>query len=132
VLTARLAGHYRGTMFKDQLRDIVDNTDGGIASLLMDSSGIALESYSREDAPFDITTIGIEFSVVVGSIKRATEMLEAGAAHEVSIGTEKMITLIRMLSDTYFLALAMRPDGNLGKGRFLMRTAAPKLLADLS
>jgi predicted regulator of Ras-like GTPase activity (Roadblock/LC7/MglB family) len=59
-------------------------------------------------------------------------MLEAGSAHEVSIGTDKMITVIRMLSDTYFLALAMRPDGNLGKGRFLMRTAAPKLLADLS
>jgi predicted regulator of Ras-like GTPase activity (Roadblock/LC7/MglB family) len=119
-------------MFLEQLRDIVDKTDGGIASLLMDSSGIALESYSKEGAPFDITTIGIEFSVVVGSIKRAAEMLEAGSAREVSIGTDKMITLIRMLNDTYFLALAMLPEGNLGKGRFLMRTAAPKLLADLS
>src|SRR5579859_2461854 len=106
-------------MFKEALRDIVDKTDGGLAGLLMDSSGIALESYSRDGAPFDITTIGVEFSVVVGSIKRATEMLEAGAAREVAIGTEKMITLIRMLSDSYFLAVALRPDGNLGKGRFL-------------
>lgn len=118
-------------MFKEALQEMVDKTDGGIAGLLMDSSGIALESYSKEDAPFDITTIGIEFSVVVGSIKRATESLEAGAAHEVAIGTEKMITLIRMLSETYFLALTMKPDGNYGKGRFLMRTAAPKLLAEL-
>lgn len=98
----------------------------------MDSSGIALESYSKDGAPFDITTVGIEFSVVVGSIKRAAEMLEAGSAREVSIGTDKMITVIRMLSDTYFLALALLPEGNLGKGRFLMRTIAPKLLADLS
>jgi predicted regulator of Ras-like GTPase activity (Roadblock/LC7/MglB family) len=118
-------------MFKEALQEMVEKTEGGMAGLLMDSSGIALESYSKEDAAFDITTIGIEFSVVVGSIKRATEMLEAGAAHEVAIGTEKMITLIRMLSDTYFLALAMKPDGNFGKGRFLMRTAAPKLLAEL-
>jgi predicted regulator of Ras-like GTPase activity (Roadblock/LC7/MglB family) len=118
-------------MFKEALQEMVEKTDGGMAGLLMDSSGIALESYSKEDATFDITTIGIEFSVVVGSIKRATEMLEAGAAHEVAIGTEKMITLIRMLSDTYFLALAMKPEGNFGKGRFLMRTAAPKLLAEL-
>jgi predicted regulator of Ras-like GTPase activity (Roadblock/LC7/MglB family) len=118
-------------MFKEALKEMVDKTDGGIAGLLMDSSGIALESYSKDDAPFDITTIGIEFSVVVGSIKRATESLEAGAAHEVAIGTEKMITLIRMLSETYFLALTMKPDGNYGKGRYLMRTAAPKLLADL-
>ena len=65
-------------MFQDALREIVDKTEGGIAGLLMDSSGIAVESYARDDAPFDITTIGIEFGVVLGSIKRAAEMLEAG------------------------------------------------------
>ena len=118
-------------MFKEHLQAIVDGSDGGIASLLMDSSGIALESYSKDDAPFDINMVGIEFSVVVNSIRRATEMLEAGDAREVSVGTEKLTTIIRMLSDNYFLALAMRPDGNQGKGRFMLRTAAPKLLADL-
>ena len=41
------------------------------------------------------------------------------------------MTLIRVLSETYFLALAIRPDGNFGKGRYLMRTAAPKLVAEL-
>jgi predicted regulator of Ras-like GTPase activity (Roadblock/LC7/MglB family) len=132
MLTARRAPLYLGRMFKEALREMVDRTDGGIASLLMDSSGIALESYAKDDAPFDINTVGIEFSVVIGSIKRATQMLEAGATHEVAIGTDKMITLIRMLSDTYFLALAISPEGNFGKGRFLMRTAAPKLLAELS
>ena len=109
----------------------MDGADGGIASLVMDSSGIALDSYSKDDAPFDINMIGIEFSVVVNSIRRATEMLEAGDAREVSVGTEKMTTIIRMLSETYFLTLTIAPDGNLGKARFLMRTAAPKLLADL-
>jgi predicted regulator of Ras-like GTPase activity (Roadblock/LC7/MglB family) len=118
-------------MFQDALREIVDRTEGGVASLIMDSEGIAVESYAREDAPFDITTVGIEFGVVLGSIKRAAESLEAGSAREVTIGTEKMITLIRTLGETYFLALAIRPDGNFGKGRFLMRAAAPKLLAEL-
>ena len=46
-------------MFKEALRDIVDRTEGGIAGLLMDSSGIAVESYSKEGAPFDITVIEI-------------------------------------------------------------------------
>lgn len=118
-------------MFKEALRDLVEGTEGGMAGLLMDSSGIALESYAKDDAPFDINTIGIEFSVVMGSIKRATEMLEAGSAHEIAIGTDRLITLIRMLGDTYFLALAMQPHGNFGKGRYLMRTAAPKLMAEL-
>ena len=119
-------------MFQDALRDIVDRVEGGVAGLIMDSEGIAVETYAREGAPFDITTIGIEFGVVLGSIKRAAESLDAGKAHEVAIGTDKMVTLIRTLGDSYFLAVAMKPDGNLGKGRFLMRTAAPKLMAELS
>jgi predicted regulator of Ras-like GTPase activity (Roadblock/LC7/MglB family) len=118
-------------MFQAALRDIVEKTDGGVASLIMDTEGIAVESYARDDTPFDITTIGIEFGVVLGSIKRAAESLEAGAPREVAISTDKMITLIRTLGETYFLALAIRPEGNLGKGRYLMRTAAPKLLAEL-
>ena len=117
-------------MFKDALRSIVDQTDGGLAGLLMDSSGIALETYAKDEA-FDINTIGIEFTVVINQVKRAAEMLEAGAAHEMSVGTDKMITIIRMLNDTYFLALAIKPDGNLGKGRYLMRVSAPKVLAEL-
>ena len=118
-------------MFRDALREIVDKTEGGVAGLIMDSEGIAVESYTREGAPFDITTIGIEFGVVLGSIKRAAESLEAGKAHEVAIGTDRVVTLIRTLGGSYFLAVAVRPDGNLGKGRYLMRTAAPKLLAEL-
>jgi predicted regulator of Ras-like GTPase activity (Roadblock/LC7/MglB family) len=118
-------------MFQETLREIVDRTDGGVAGLIMDSEGIAVDSYSRSDAPFDITTVGIEFGVVLGSIKRAADSLEAGKTSEIAIGTEKMITIIRTLNETYFLALALRPDGNLGKGRYLMRTAAPKLIAEL-
>src|SRR5579883_1876770 len=121
----------RDLMFQDALKEIVDKTDGGIAGLIMDSEGIAVESYARDGATFDINTIGIEFGVVLGSIKRAAESLDAGKAHEVSIGTDKVVTLIRTLGESYFLAVAMRPDGNLGKGRFLMRTAAPRLLAEL-
>jgi len=118
-------------MFKETLRDLVEGTEGGIAGLLMDSSGITLESYTKDDSPFDINSVGIEFGVVIGQIKRAAEMLEAGSANEIAVGTDKLITVIRLLGDTYFLALAMSPGGNFGKGRYLMRTAAPKLMAEL-
>lgn len=118
-------------MFREALREIVDRTEGGVAGLIMDSEGIPVESYARDGAAFDITTVGIEFGVVLSSIKRAAESLEAGKAQEVAIGTDKMVTLMRTLGESYFLAIAMKPDGNLGKGRFLMRTAAPKLLAEL-
>ncbi len=118
-------------MFKEALRELVDGTEGGLAGVLMDSSGITLESYAKDGAPFDINTIGIEFGVVLGSIKHAATMLEVGETKEIAIGTDKLVTLIRMLGETYFLVLALSPDGNFGKGRYLMRTAAPKLMAEL-
>jgi predicted regulator of Ras-like GTPase activity (Roadblock/LC7/MglB family) len=117
-------------MFREALRNIVENTDGGVAGLIMDSEGISVEAYAKDDS-LDITTIGIEFGVVLGSIRRAAESLEAGEPREGAVATERMVTLIRTLGDNYFLALALRPEGNLGKGRFLMRTAAPTLLAEL-
>ncbi len=118
-------------MFRETLREIVEKTEGAMAGLVMDSEGIAVDSYARADAPFDITTVGIEFGVILGSIKRAAESLEAGRAREIAIATDKMIAIIRTLGDSYFLAVALQPDGNFGKGRFLMRSAAPRLLAEL-
>jgi predicted regulator of Ras-like GTPase activity (Roadblock/LC7/MglB family) len=119
-------------MFREALQSVVDNTDGGIAGLLMDFEGIPLESYAREDSPFDIEAVGAEVSVVVKAIQRATEMLEAGDTREVAFKSAKMITLIRVLNDNYFVALTLKPEGNMGKGRFLLRVAAPTLIEELS
>ena len=118
-------------MFKEALQDVVDNTDGSLAGLLMDFEGIPVESYSRSQTPFDIETVGAEISVVVKAIQRAAEMLDAGATKEVAFQSDKMVTLIRIINDHYFMALALSPDGNLGKGRFLMRVTAPKLKDEL-
>jgi predicted regulator of Ras-like GTPase activity (Roadblock/LC7/MglB family) len=123
-----------GSMFKEALRQIVDSTEGAIAGLHMGFDGIAVESYTRDgqDTGKDINEIGMEYSVILGSIKRAAEALEAGGAREVAIQAEHLTTIIRVINDEYFLALTMRPDGNPGKGRFVLRTAAPRLLSELS
>ncbi len=118
-------------MFKDTLRDLVEGVDGGLASTVMDSSGIALESYTRADSAFDIATVGIEYGVVLGSIQRASEQLGAGEAQEVVIETEKHATLLRVVNETYFLAFAIAPTANIGKARFRIRLAVPALIADL-
>ena len=119
-------------MFQTVLKEVVDGTEGGIASLLMDFEGITVDSYSKPDAPFDINIIGAEFSVVLKSIQRAAQMLEAGDTAEVAIQAAKVTTLIRVLSNNYFIAFSLRPDGNLGKARYMLRTRAPQLLKELT
>jgi len=119
------------TMFKEALANIVEGTPGGLAGLLMDFEGIPLETYSRPEAVLDIEMVGAEVSVVVKSIQRASEMLEAGETQEVAFKSDRMVTIIRVVNETYFIALALEPDGNFGKGRFLLRVAAPRLKSEL-
>ena len=119
-------------MFNETLREIVEGTEGGVAGLLMGFDGIPVDSWTRADSELDITTVGMELSMVLKDIQRAAEQLEAGGAREVAIQAEKLTTVVRMLNGDYFVALAMAPDGNLGKGRFLLRIAAPKFIDALS
>lgn len=119
-------------MFEAVLKEVVEATEGGLATLLMDFEGIAVESYSKPEAPFDINIIGAELSVVLKSMRRAAEMLDAGQMGEVAIQSDKVTTLIRVLNGTYFIAFSMSPGANLGKARYLLRTRAPELLKELS
>ena len=118
-------------MFKEILQDLVDRTDGGVAGLLMASDGIAIDQYSAGNGPFDIESVGMEYSVVLKGVLRAAEMLDTGATQEVSVKTERLTTVVRMLSDEYFVALAVAPGGNVGKARYLLRTSAPMLIENL-
>lgn len=118
-------------MFKEALAGAVEGTEGGTAGLLMDFEGIPLESYTKGDNEFDIETVGAEVSVVVKAIQRAAEMLEAGETREVAFKSDRMVTLIRVLNHSYFVAMTLTPSGNLGKGRFMLRVMAPRLLEEL-
>jgi predicted regulator of Ras-like GTPase activity (Roadblock/LC7/MglB family) len=118
-------------MFREILREVVENTDGGVAGLLMGFDGIPVDQYVRDDASLDVETVGMEYSVILKSIRQAAELLDAGTAREVAIKAERMTTVIRLLNDEYFVAVALKPSGNLGKARFLLRTRSQKLLSDL-
>jgi predicted regulator of Ras-like GTPase activity (Roadblock/LC7/MglB family) len=121
-------------MFQDHLKKLVDNTEGGLAGLLMGFDGIAVETYVTSDpsgAP-DINTIGMEFSFLLTQVKKAAESLELGGVNEVSIRTDRLTVVMRTLTTEYFVALALRSEGNFGKGRYLLRVVSPKLQAELA
>jgi predicted regulator of Ras-like GTPase activity (Roadblock/LC7/MglB family) len=121
-------------MFQENLKRLVADTEGGIAGLLMGFDGIAVDSYTgpQDDVDkIDITTVGMEFSFILTQVRKAAEILEVGGPQEVAIRAEKLTILIRVVNPDYFIALALRPEGNFGKGRYLLRVVAPKLHAEL-
>ena len=118
-------------MFREMLQDLVERTDGAVAGLLMASDGIAIDQYSKVDGPFDIESVGMEYTVVLKGMQRAAEMLDTGTTSEISVKTERLTTVVRLLTDEYFVALTLEPGGNVGKARYLLRVSAPELIENL-
>ncbi len=114
-------------MFRQLLQEVVDGAEGGVAGLLMGYDGIAVDQYTRVDTPFDVESVGMEYTVPLKSIMTAVEMLQAGSASEISVRSDRLITLIRPINSEYFTAITLQPNGNLGKARYLLRVRAPKL-----
>ena len=119
-------------MFQEVLRDMVERTDGAIASLLMGFDGIPVDSYNTAIDSLNVESVGSEYGALLGQIKQAADMLELGSAQEVSVQAANMTTVIRLLNDEYFVAIALRPAGNVGKARYLMRVRASDLIEGLS
>lgn len=121
-------------MFQEVLKEVVNRTEGGVAGLLMGFDGIPVDAYVREasEPAMEVETVGMEYSVILKDIRKAAELLEAGHAQEISIRAERLTTVIRVLNEDYFVAMTLRPDGNYGKARFMLRTAGSRLLTELA
>lgn len=119
-------------MFKEALKQVVDGTEGGVAALLMGYDGIPVDQYVRGDGTFDIQTVGMEYSVILTGVRQAAQMLDLGNTLEVSIKAEQLTTVVRYLTEEYFLAVTLEPGANVGKARYLLRTLGSGLVAELS
>ena len=118
-------------MFQENLKRLVAETEGGVAGLLMGFDGIAVDHYTVPTSGVDINTVGMEFSFILTQIRKATEILEVGGVSEVAIRCENLTIIIRVVSKDYFIAIALKPEGNFGKGRYLLRVLAPKMQSEL-
>lgn len=118
-------------MFAETLRKVVDNVDGGIAAVVMGLDGIAVESYIRQKDRVDLNTVAMEFSFILSQVRKAGDSLQVGGLEELTVKAQRLVLLCRMLAGQYFVAIAMAPDGNHGKARYLARMAAPALVSQL-
>lgn len=118
--------------FLTHLESVVDQVDGALACSVMGFDGIAVETHQKEALDdVELQNSWIEYANIVTQLRSAAELLRTGEVSEVSINTDKVVTLMRMITQEYFLVLALKPDGNYGKGRYVLRITAPKVKAEL-
>ena len=117
-------------MFAETLKKVVDNVDGALAAVIMGLDGIPVDTYVRNDR-VDVNTVAMEFSFIISQVRKAGDSLQVGGLEEQTVKAQRLVLVCRMVTPQYFVAVAMAPEANFGKARFLARMAAPALLAQL-
>jgi predicted regulator of Ras-like GTPase activity (Roadblock/LC7/MglB family) len=121
--------------FREHLQDVVARVDGAVACTLMGMDGIEVDTHLAEGAAGeerpDLRTLLVEYSSLFRLAREAAETHRAGALQELSIQTSGVLTVARLVTPEYFMAVALKPDGNFGKARYMLRVTAPKLEAEL-
>jgi predicted regulator of Ras-like GTPase activity (Roadblock/LC7/MglB family) len=118
-------------IFEDIIKDIVNEVDGCWSGIMMGTDGVMVESYKKERKEDDVATMSIEFASILRDICRSSEQLETGKVQEITIKTEKMTYLVRMINEEYFIAIILTPMGNYGKARYLIKKSIPTFRAEL-
>jgi predicted regulator of Ras-like GTPase activity (Roadblock/LC7/MglB family) len=112
--------------FSDVLKETVDRVDGAVSAMIIAADGIPVQEYVSEKL-IDLTGLGAEASAMIRDINLASENLGLGEAREFSIISDMCGIIMRRINAEYYLALVIKPEGNYGKGRFVLKSAIPKL-----
>ena len=118
--------------FRAHLESVVSQVDGALACSVMGFDGISVETFQKDEAgALELNGAWVEYANLLTQLKNAADVLKTGTVTELSVNSEKVLTIIRLVSPEYFLVLALRAEGNYGKGRYVLRVTAPKVRAEL-
>jgi len=115
--------------FADILKEVVNGTEGALGALVVGVDGIPVEEFATTQE-LDLQSMTVEYSTLLKEIERGSQSAQLGSTKEVTVMADKALIMLRRLNDEYFMVLIIRPDGNFGKGRFLLRMSVPKLLKE--
>lgn len=115
--------------FSDILKEVVNGTEGALGALVVGLDGIPVDEYSV-GGEMDLQSMTVEYSALLKEIEKGSQAAQLGTTKEVTVVADKALIMLRRLTEEYFLVLIIRPDGNFGKGRFLLRMSVPRLLKE--
>ena len=120
-------------MFKEALTNIIERTEGALAALIMGTDGIAVEKVllpEGGDANLDVAAA--EITSLVRNAQRTGGDTGLGDLRELFTCYADMTLVARLFTRDYFVVLALRPDGNIGRARFELRKAELSLAREFA
>lgn len=124
-------------MFKEVLQDVVRRAEGCLGALIMGTDGIVVEKVwqaAAAGAPAEINpdVAAAEFASLIKNAHRAGGETELGRLREMTFTGEGGIFILRFVSEDYFIAAVLSPEGNFGRARYELRRAELLLEKELA
>ena len=112
--------------FQGCLEAIVEGGEGILAACLVDAEGLPVAEcrgpHSQAVLPDgELSSAAAEFGRALGQIAKASEATRGGNPLETVVAMERFSLVFRPVGAGVTLVVALRPDGSLGKARYLMR-----------
>ncbi|NIR13312.1 MAG: hypothetical protein GWN86_04920 [Desulfobacterales bacterium] len=112
--------------FSEVLKEAVNRVDGAVSAMIIGLDGMPVEEYTRQKL-LNLEDLSAESAQMMKDIDTAANNLGLGEAGEFSIISDLCGIIMRRINDEYYLALIITPEGNYGKGRFVLRSLVPKI-----
>jgi predicted regulator of Ras-like GTPase activity (Roadblock/LC7/MglB family) len=111
-------------MFKQTLQTIVEKTEGSIGALIMGGDGLSVEKFFTEDGfASNLDIAAAELTSLTRNAMRTGTDLALGELHELIVAHGTVTFVMRFLTRDYFAVLALKPEGNIGRGRYELKKA---------
>ena len=110
--------------FDSILETVLAECPGALGAALLGSDGVPIAQATSAAAPEaeeDVSVLGIEFGRVLDEARKAAAAASAGALQELAVRSERFHLLLQVVDRETYLVLALGPDANVGKGRYLLR-----------
>ncbi len=118
--------------FDQTLRQLVQNTEGAMACILMGQDGLPIGSFQLDDySSFDANNFGIEFSGILNQLVQMARQTHFDIPIDLILRSREHVAIFHLITEDYFVLLLLSAEGNVGKGAYLLRTLAPSLKQEL-
>lgn len=112
--------------FASILKESVERVDGAVSAMILGIDGMPVETYTVEKI-INLEDLSAESSQMMKNINAAAESLGLGEAQEFSLVSDLCGIIMRRINQEYYLAIIIKPGGNVGKGKFMLRSMVSRL-----
>lgn len=119
-------------IFNSQFETLLERLENSMACMLMGFDGISVVSVAKEGMELDLEMMGAEISAFVNQLRKASFVAQFGVTREFTFRSESSTILLRVLTDDYFVALVVKPEAHIGKGRFLLSLIEEEMVKELN